>query len=354
MIKRNFAAPAVFLVVALLLAPGLASAAKPFERLVIFGDSLSDPGNAFHLTGIALKPPYSTLDQFLVPNAPYARGGNHFSNGKTWVEWFAEKLDLQESAGPAFKGENEDELKMTNYAVGGARARDFGQGVNLASQLGMFQADAQGQVADRALYVLALGGNDVRDAVSALAQDSSGLLSAEIIANALSAISDAVIALYSGGATTLMVANVPDISITPAVNRLDAILPGAVISAAILSAKYNSELAGLLDVLEQSSPGLKIIRIDFAGSTRRMVDDPEAFQMTNMEDACVMPDQQPSSCKQPNRYLFWDGIHPTAKAHRVIGGMAFKSYQSFMRASEVYCHPGRKQRDVACRSVLWL
>ncbi|MET0074879.1 MAG: SGNH/GDSL hydrolase family protein [Candidatus Thiodiazotropha lotti] len=352
--RRISAVLLVNLIIGLMFAPGLAAAAKHFERLVVFGDSLSDPGNAFYLTGNALKPPYSALDQFLVPDAPYARGGNHFSNGKTWVERFAEKLDLEESAGPAFKGENKDELKMTNYAVGGARARDFGQSVNLVSQLGMFQADAQGQVADRALYVLALGGNDVRDAVSVLAQDSSGLLSAEIIANALSAISDAVIALYSGGATTLMVANVPDISITPAISRLDAILPGATMSAAILSAKFNSELAGLLDVLEQSSPGLKIIRIDFAGSTRQIADDPEALKISNVEDACVMPDQQPSSCKQPNRYLFWDGIHPTAKAHRIIGKMVFKNYQSFMRASEVYCHPGRKNRKAACRSVLWL
>ena len=174
--RRNLAAVLIYLVVGLLLVPGLATAGKPFERLVVFGDSLSDPGNAFYLTGIALKPPYSTLDPFLVPNAPYARGGNHFSNGKTWVERFAKKLDLEESAGPAFKGENEDELKMTNYAVGGARARDSGQNINLTSQLGLFLADAQGQVSDRALYVLALGGNDVRDAVSALAQDSSGLL----------------------------------------------------------------------------------------------------------------------------------------------------------------------------------
>jgi outer membrane lipase/esterase len=344
----------VFLLVGLLLAPGLSIAAKPFDRLVVFGDSLSDPGNAFYLTGIALKPPYSELDQFLVPDAPYARGGYHFSNGKTWVEQFAKKLDLEESAGPAFKGQNRGELKMTNYAVGGARARDFAQNINLASQLGLYLEDVKGQLSDRSLHVLALGGNDVRDAVAALAQDSRGLLSAEIIANALSAISDAIIALYSEGATRLMVANVPDFSITPAMRRLDGMLPGAAMGAAILSAKFNSELDGLLDVLEQSSPGLKIIRMDFAQSTQKIVDNPETFKMSDVENACVRPEQKPSSCKKPNQYLFWDGTHPTRKAHRVIGKMAYKTYQAFIAESEVVCHPGKRGRDPACRAVYWL
>jgi thermolabile hemolysin len=194
----------------------------------------------------------------------------------------------------------------------------------------------------------------VRDAVSALAEDGSGLRSAEIIANALSAISDAIIALYSEGATRLMVANVADLSITPAVRRLDAMRPGTAMGAAILSAKFNSELAGLLDVLEQSSPGLKIIRMDFAQSTRKIVDNHQAFKMSDVENACVMPDQKPSSCKKPNRYLFWDGIHPTRKAHRIIGKMAFKTYQAFINESEVVCHPGKRRSDPACRAVYWL
>jgi outer membrane lipase/esterase len=243
---------------------------------------------------------------------------------------------------------------MTNYAVGGARARDFAQNINLASQLGLFLADVQGQLSDRSLYVVALGGNDVRDAVAALAQDSSGLLSAEIIANALSAISDAIITLHSEGATSLMVANVPDLSITPAVRRLDARLPGAAVGAAILSAKFNSELSGLLDVLEQSSPGLKIIRMDFAGSTRKIAENSEAFRVSNVEDACVTPNQEPSSCNEPSSYLFWDGIHPTRKVHRIIGKMAFQTYQADIDAAEVVCHPGKKNRDPACRSVFWL
>src|ERR1043165_1234372 len=75
-------------------APGLAAAGglhRPFDRIVVFGDSLSDPGNAFALTGQHLTPPsygMTTPEDLLtlIPDAPYARGGNHFSNGPTWIE----------------------------------------------------------------------------------------------------------------------------------------------------------------------------------------------------------------------------------------------------------------------------
>ncbi|MES9978481.1 MAG: SGNH/GDSL hydrolase family protein, partial [Candidatus Thiodiazotropha sp. 6PLUC5] len=194
MIRQNTTAALLCLVFfILLLGPGLAFADKEFDRVVVFGDSLSDPGNAFSLSGVSIKPPYSSLDEFLIPGAPYARGGHHFSNGETWVERFAAKLDLKESAGPAFDGQNRGKLKKTNYAVGGARARDYGQNINLATQLAAFFSDAQGQASEQSLYVVALGGNDLRDAVAALSLDSSGLISAEIVATALSAISDAVI-----------------------------------------------------------------------------------------------------------------------------------------------------------------
>jgi phospholipase/lecithinase/hemolysin len=71
-----------------------AAAQVPYDRIVVFGTSLSDPGNAFALWGSAGTPPEYLLDGLLVPSAPYARGGNHFSNGATWIGQFARSVGL--------------------------------------------------------------------------------------------------------------------------------------------------------------------------------------------------------------------------------------------------------------------
>jgi hypothetical protein len=74
----------------------------------VFGDSLSDPGNAFALNGgqIVAPPDYgmTTLLELiqLVPEAPYAL--HRFSNGPTWIEILAGTIGLGASVKPAFAG----------------------------------------------------------------------------------------------------------------------------------------------------------------------------------------------------------------------------------------------------------
>ena len=68
-VKTAFLAAAAVLTAATFSAPLAAQA--PFSSIVVFGTSLSDPGNAFALWGGTNTPP---ADPFLVPSAPYARG----------------------------------------------------------------------------------------------------------------------------------------------------------------------------------------------------------------------------------------------------------------------------------------
>ena len=82
-------------ILAAVLAPALALAA-PITSLVVVGDSLSDDGNGFILTGGTFPPP------------PYDQGG---SNGPVAVEYLASALGLP--LAPSAAG-------GTNYAVLGA------------------------------------------------------------------------------------------------------------------------------------------------------------------------------------------------------------------------------------------
>jgi len=133
---------------ALLLArPEAALAQPPYSGVVVFGTSLSDSGNAFALHGGANTPPDYLLDPLLVPSAPYAIGGHHFSNGATWVEQLARPLGLAGSVQPAFRGATR---QATNFAVGGARAWGDGRNINLSDQVDGFLQSTGGTASSSA------------------------------------------------------------------------------------------------------------------------------------------------------------------------------------------------------------
>src|SRR6266852_6123972 len=135
--------------------PAFALAQGSAIGVVVFGDSLSDPGNAFALVGGTNTPPDYSVDFFLVPTQPYARGGHHFSNGPTWIEQLAQSEGLAANAQPAFRGANPG---ATNYAIGGARARDDGRQINLTHQVGRFLQDFGGPAPAGAAWMATLRG----------------------------------------------------------------------------------------------------------------------------------------------------------------------------------------------------
>jgi len=290
----------------------------------VFGSSLSDSGNAFvllsdsqaygfdescNLGTPANVPPYDKLDAFLIPDGSYARGGHHVSNGATWIEQFARARGLSGDTRPALRSEG---TKASNYAVGGARAVDYPCRFNLSNQLIAYQQDAI-LPTEKTLFVLEIGGNDVRDALAT--QDP------DIIVYALSNIADTIAILYSQGARKFLLVNVPAIGETPALKILDDMIPGVAQAANYLTNVFNSNLESLQDSLN-ALPEVDIRTFDLYTLLNEIIADPENFGITNTEDACVTPNVAPFTCKNPDSYLFWDGIHPTKAVHAIMAQKA--------------------------------
>lgn len=222
-----------------------AGAQAPFERIVVFGTSLSDSGNAFALRGGTSTAPDYDLDPLLVPSAPYARGGLHFSNGATWIEQFARSRGLAGSARPALLA---DDSIATNYAVAAARAREDGVNFNLARQVDAFLQQFGGAAPADALYVIDMGGNDIRDALVAYGSGGAG----PILEAANTAIFQAITQLYDAGARKFLVWRAPNVGLTPAIRRLDQINPGAAFLAGALSQAFNTALDGVVGTCRAS------------------------------------------------------------------------------------------------------
>ncbi|MGE5240534.1 MAG: SGNH/GDSL hydrolase family protein [Bacteroidota bacterium] len=284
-------------------------AAGQYQRLVVFGDSLSDPGNAFALIQRVSVPPFE-----LIPDAPYARGGLHFSNGSTWVEQLATDLHLGMSAGPVLRAPG----VFSNYAVGAARARP-GALDDLGSQVVSFLGDFGGAAPPDALYVVFIGSNDLRDALVALSMDPSGNTSFAYLNAALGAINDNLTTLASAGARQFLVANAPDIGLTPAVRAQG---PAAQAAALALVTAFNNGLEAIVSGLETNAP-VHIARFDVYGILNQVVADPAAAGLTDAVDSCITPDTRAGAfCAQPDTYLFWDGIHPTRAGHTILAHRA--------------------------------
>jgi len=308
---------------------------RPFNRIVVFGDSLSDPGNVFALNGgqTVAPPDYgmSGVDAqgipeviALIPDAPYAT--RRFSNGATWVEVLASAIGLSSSTKPAFTG---SEGRASNYAVGGATA--FGtRPIDLSAQVDLFLRDVRGRAPRDALYVIEIGGNDIR---AALAAFSAGQNPDVVIGAALASVANNIGKLHYAGARRFLVWNVPDLGRTPALQRLNALVaPGIAGLATALSAGYNQGLGGVLlgaDALR----GTSIVTFDTFGTLASVQANPAKFGLRDATTACIQPNvpafgfpsTPPFRCAQPDRHFFWDGIHPTRAGHAIIAFLVGKT-----------------------------
>ena len=306
-IARSLAGSVVVLLVA-----AASVSAQPDEKLVVFGTSLSDPGNAFALVGGTNTPPDYLVDPFfLTPNAPYTRGGHHFTNGPTWIEQLAKTMKAGVNAEPAFRGANP---RAMNFAIATSRAREDGVNPSLALQVTTFLQDTGGSASPTALYVVEMGSNDVRDALNA------GAGATAVLSAALTSIRTSVDALYAAGARRFLIWNVPNPALTPAIRRLNSpAISGAMTS---LTTSFNMGLDGQIALLKATRPGIQIDVLNVFKLLNDVVGSPAAFGFENVTTPCITPSEAPFFCQQPDEYLFWDGIHPTAAMHAVVAALA--------------------------------
>lgn len=281
-----------------------------FSALYVFGDSLSDSGNNQIVFGGLTGPNPSSAT--FIGSLPYATSPGlraTYSNGPTWVTGFAAGLGLPGSSQPSLAGGG-------NYAFGGARTSINGGGVppfipapfpaSVQTQLGAHLSTTA--VSASALYVIAGGGNDVRDTLDAVALNPANIVAlATTGATAFAtATAQMVGSLQGAGASNIVVWNVPNVGLSPAALAGG---PAAAGAASFVSSVYNTALTNAL-----AGTGAQIF--DLAGLIGGYVANPAAFGFTNVTQACGFTG---NNCS-PATALFWDAIHPTAYAQNLVAG----------------------------------
>jgi outer membrane lipase/esterase len=279
------------------------SSVNAYSNIFIFGDSFSDSGNnAAVLTPNVTPVPIS--GNSFIPTYPYTSG--HYTNNQIWAQTLGSSMGL--NVNPSLLG-------GTDYAFGGARTGPLSSNPlspyppSLETQTAIFLVQHANAAPTDALYVVAGGGNDARDALSAIegcsgnASCINGIVSSTATTYATN-IETIVTELELVGARNIVVWDTPDLGKAPAIMGLGA--PESALGSSVASTMNLALLNALV--------GDKNIKLfDLYGLVDSWTANPGNFGLTNVTDACA----QLVAC-DPSKYLFWDGIHPTSAGHQLI------------------------------------
>ena len=305
-------------ITAALLAVASASAQTQttFTRLIIFGDSLSDVGNV--------------RDRMEDKGFSYPGGEYNYSDGR-----FTNSSDT-DPASDLYVGVWHEQLSRTflnlprathsqdggdSFAFGGATTRNgtsdfsiigfFGNDItvtidNMGKQVDDYLAS---RVIDpAALYVVWGGGNDLFDDHTA----SNVTATAGRVAMLVSRLANA-------GARNIFVPNLPPLGGVPRYEGDAEAQDEKNVASADFRAQLDADLDATLAALNtQGLSDVAIYRMDVWALFVRFAADRALFGFTNISDSAQDEDVD------PDKYAFWEDIHPTTAAHYQIAKEAHR------------------------------
>lgn len=319
------------------------SHAAKIDKIILFGDSLSDNGNLYYmLSSIHHIVP---LVPSIPKNPPYFEG--RFSNGPVWVEKIANNFNVP----------------LVNYAYGGAWAEpiqnswralpfDIGMQVSFYSIGAVMDFNKKDH-----LYVIWAGSNDyLRNTTET---DS---LTTSVVA----AIKRQIEWLSYLGAKQFLILGVPDFSHVPAVIEEGEQHTALLKERALM---HNQKLAAMLEEEKKLYPNSLFISIDVNQYFNEVIANPAKFGLKNVTHACYQgyyvrhrnrltniaevkaieqqikvnveynpsleeayltskaAENDASVCEHPEEYLFWDHLHPTTAMHQVISDLLMVEFE---------------------------
>lgn len=268
-----------------------AASAQSYGRLVVFGDSLSDNGNLYLATSgsTPASPPY---------------GGGRFSNGPV----FTERLGFTAAnfMGPV--------TGSINYAFGGARTDSQSMPLGMRLQLAQYQQRG-GTFGPNDLVSVLGGANNIFQGLPAAGASTNPTGSITPVAQSAAADMNFIVGgIAQAGAGTILVTNLPKLSLTPQFRGT----PAAPLADFAVST-FNGALLTGLTATAATRPGTNIILMDLFKVGDVIAANPSAFGVSNITQPCF---NGVTVCSNPDSYFYFDGVHPTAKGHAVIAQLA--------------------------------
>jgi len=309
------------------LASGTSFAKKPEAEVFVIGDSLSDSGNLYELTG------------FFPPSPPYAQ---RYSNGPVWTEYFSKSMRIpvdSRAYGGALSGVlNTEDYEGKNYGVvsnyNNVKYDFFGIPLpGVSEEIDGLIEDYNGRLNSNALYVVWAGANDFFLALEYYPANLGDILFGKTIPN----IAGSVCKLSAAGARHFAVGNMPDILSTPEGRALPEPLKGPL---TFIIESFNTALEYALTDLPTGCETETMVVLDTYQIMQEVASDPGLYDLDNATNACLT---STAISFNPDEYLFWDSVHPTTAGHAIFA----EEFQAEFKAA--YCGTGTIQPGVRGR-----
>lgn len=271
--------------------------ATKIDKLVIFGDSLSDDGNL-----------YQHDPQSFPPSPPYFPG--RYSNGPVWVEELARIMGLSITSHKT-AGDCVLMKEFSDCAYGGAQVHPSDN--SIVMQINNYTSQTKNdQSKEGHLFVIWGGGNDY------FSGDFSSEAGVDEIANFLR---EGIQSLISYGAKNILVLNLPDLGKTPLAMQFG---PDYAEKISKLTKMHNQKLNDIVDAIKKVNPDIKLIYFDVLSHFDDIIAYPSKYNFKNVTDPCYSQEDE-RACTNPDEYLFWDYLHPTGVLHHYMAGVIYET-----------------------------
>ncbi|MDQ2775816.1 MAG: SGNH/GDSL hydrolase family protein [Acidobacteriota bacterium] len=279
----------------ILFSPLYAAFASSFTGLYVFGDSLSDNGNAYIASAGAF--PGSNYGSYTFAGTNLTT--QYFSDGPNttpkaagpsglWVDQLAGKLGVSDPQ-PFLAG-------GTNYAVASAQTGNSNP-QDIGNQLALFSIGHPTGAPSTALYALWGGANDILDGHSPTAAANN--------------MESYISTLAAEGAKNFVWLNLPLLGDTPRGKPMQAVLNAASMS---FDTQWSVDLAAL------QGKGIDVTGVNIESLFAAIIGNPGGYGFSNVTDAA-----QGLPLATDAGYLSWDGLHPTTAGHALIADAVVNS-----------------------------
>lgn len=260
------------------------------NQLIVFGDSLSDNGNAAAALGGTLPGDYA-------PNA--FTDGPHTTPATSgpfglWIDQLAPLLHVSDPQ--PFLATGGTNFAVASAQTGSALPQDMG------NQLAVFTGAHLTGAPSNALYVIWGGANDIFNA------GNPNLAATQAVSN----LNSYVLTLASEGARYFLWLDLPPLGSTPR-----GAAHGEVAAWNAASMLFDSDWQTDLTALQNR--GIQIVGVRIDQLFNLIASNPSAYGFTNITTSAQGLDVN------PNAYLFWDDQHPTTAADALIAQDAYNA-----------------------------